>query len=263
MVVNPKTIKQKGFSMKKRWASWLMVGVAVSVSAYGSDMKSSADLPPGHPPLDAAAGYDSMSHNGEPLVAGEILETMDTGNYTYILIQTPDKEVWAAAEQFDAVVGSRVAIPKGMLVKNFESPTLNRTFDEVYFADSVEVLAPGAAIEPKPEASPAKGDGEVITQPENGITVTEINQRRRELAGQTVTVRGRVTKYTERVMGQNWLHISDGSGEGKENDLTVSTPDVARKGDLVTVTGPVVIDEDLGSGYFYDVMIKSGSVVQE
>jgi hypothetical protein len=64
-------------------------------------------------------------------------------------------------------------------------------------------------------------------------------------------------------MGQNWLHISDGSSSGKENDLTVSTPDVARKGDLVTVTGPVVIDEDLGSGYFYDVMIKSGSVVRE
>ncbi len=251
--------------MKKRLAGLVMAGAMGSFSAFAYDVKANAntELPPGHPPLDASSDYDAVNQNKGPVLVGEIIETMDTGNYTYILVKTSDKNVWAAAEQFDAVVGSRVAVPKGMLVKNFESPTLNRTFDEVYFADSVEILAPGAAVESKPVVSPAEGEAEVITQPENGMTVAEINQRRSELAGQTVTVRGRVTKYTERVMGQNWLHISDGSGEGKNNDLTVSTPDVARMGDLVTVTGPVVVDEDLGSGYFYEVMIKGGSVARE
>lgn len=249
--------------MKIRMTGLVVAGAIGSFSAFGYDVNPNAELPPGHPPLEASSGFDGMGQTEGPVLVGEIIETMDTGNYTYILVKTPEKTVWAAAEQFNAVVGSRVSVPKGMLVKNFESPTLNRTFEEIYFADSVEMLAPGATIESKPEASPAEGETEVITQPENGITVTEINQRRRELAGQTVTVRGRVTKYTERVMGQNWLHISDGSSDGKENDLTVSTSDVARKGDLVTITGPVVIDEDLGSGYFYEVMIKGGSVARE
>jgi len=259
----PKNEQLEGFPMKKWLAGLVMAGAMGSFSAFAYDMNEKTELPPGHPPMEASSGFDGMGQNAGPVLVGEIIETMDTGNYTYILVKTADKNVWAAAEQFGAVVGSRVAVPKGMLVKNFESPTLNRTFDEVYFADSVEVLAPGDAIESKPEAAPVKGEVEVINQPENGMTVAEINQRRSELAGSTVTVRGRVTKYTERVMGQNWLHIADGSSSGKENDLTVSTPDAARLGDIVTVTGPVVIDEDLGSGYFYPVMIKGGSVARE
>ena len=40
---------------------------------------------------------------------------------------------------------------------------------------------------------------------------------------QEVTVRAKVVKYNGGVMGKNWLHIRDGSGEAGNNDLTVTT----------------------------------------
>lgn len=239
---------------------WSILVAKANPYATGEDK-----LPPGHPPVSSYQSGEFESHEGEgPLVAGEILETMDTGNYTYVLIKTESKNVWAASEQFKAVVGTRVAIPRGMLVRNFESPTLNRTFDELYFADSIEILGDSSSANVKdapgePDATPA----EQISPPEGGMTVAEVYRQRREVAGNRVTVRGKVVKYTERVMGRNWLHIADGTEEGKVRDLTVNTLDTARLGDVVTVTGSVAIDEDLGYGYFYEVVIKDAKVVRE
>lgn len=235
---------------------------AYTAFAYMDDADS-GKLPPGHPPVSSSDNMGSAhQRDAGPIVTGEIVETMDTGNYTYVLIRTGDKTLWAATEQFNAVVGSRVSIPRGMLVKDFESPTLGRKFDELYFADSIEVVdstdkspVAGEATSPEPV--------EQISPPEGGLSVAEVYQRRQEIAGSTVTVRGKVVKYTERVMGRNWLHITDGSGTGSQRDLTINTLDTARLGDVVTAKGLVAIDEDLGYGYFYEVVIKDASVTRE
>ncbi len=231
----------------------------------GNMMGDGSSLPPGHPPLDGSSGMEP-GLSGEPLLSGVIEETMDTGNYTYVLINNGEKSIWAATERYPAAIGQHVTIPRGMMVKDFESPSLGRTFDELVFADSIEAVDREDEVADHhdhakvPEEDMVK---ESIAPADGGLTVADIYQQRNELAGSTVVVRGRVVKYTERVMGQNWLHIEDGSSDGAFHDLTVSTEDSARKGEVVTVTGPVVLNEDLGHGYFYEVLIKGASVTRE
>jgi len=77
-----------------------------------------------------------------------------------------------------------------------------------------------------------------------------------------VTVRGRVVKYNGGILGRNWLHLQDGSGELAKgtNDLTVTTTGAAAIGDVVTATGTGAVDRDFGAGYTYTVMVEDAAL---
>ncbi len=87
--------------------------------------------------------------------------------------------------------------------------------------------------------------------------ITDLRTHRSELNGQTLSVRGRVTKVNRGIMDHNWLHLRDPSGDG---ELIITTKADANKGDLVVVKGKVAIDRDLGAGYRYDVLIEDAEV---
>ena len=111
-------------------------------------------------------------------------------------------------------------------------------------------------------AAPAapKFDFSKIVKPKGGKTVQEVYQEKAKLNGKRVTLRGKVVKYNEAIMGKNWLHLRDGTGKEPTNDLTVATQAKAKVGDTVLVEGTVTLDKDLGAGYQYDVMIEDAKV---
>jgi hypothetical protein len=222
-----------------------------------------------------AAG-DMPSESG--VLAGQVLETMDAGTYTYVKVRTATGEVWAAGPTATVAVGDQVKLPKGMLMTNFESPSLKRTFPEIYFVNAIEKSGTGGVPsghtamptgEPGAEHSaPVMGGKAVavgsITRAAGGRTVAEIHADRAGLGGQRVKVRGQVVKSTPNVMGRNWLHIQDGSAEGAPGDLTVTTESGSAKvGDVVLVEGKVAVDRDLGSGYRYEVLVEDATVTVE
>ncbi len=94
-----------------------------------------------------------------------------------------------------------------------------------------------------------------------GRTVEEVWTQRSKLAGKPVAVRGQVVKAMP-VMGRNFVHVRDGSGDAAkgENDLTVTTDDAVKVGDVVTLKGVVVTDKDFGSGYTYPVMLEGAKL---
>ena len=107
-------------------------------------------------------------------------------------------------------------------------------------------------------------DLERITKAEGGKTVGEIFDGKQSLAGQQVSVRGAVVKFTPGVMGKNWIHLRDGtSGAGGSNDVTVTTNASVAVGDIVLVRGRVTVDKDFGFGYRYDLLIEDARVVVE
>lgn len=114
-------------------------------------------------------------------------------------------------------------------------------------------------------AAPAapKFDFSKIAKPKDGKTVQEVYQEKAKLKGKRVTLRGKVVKYNEAIMGKNWLHLRDGTGKEPANDLTVTTQSKAKVGDTVLVEGIVTLDKDLGSGYQYDVIIEDAKVKVE
>lgn len=115
-------------------------------------------------------------------------------------------------------------------------------------------VAPAAEID---LAGIAKADG--------GKTIAEVYGEKDALAGTKVTVRGKVVKSNSGIMGKDWLHVRDGSGGDGTNDLTLTTNSspLPQVGDLVLVTGTVVLDKDFGMGYVYPVMIEEAEVTVE
>jgi hypothetical protein len=112
-----------------------------------------------------------------------------------------------------------------------------------------------------PPATPsAEIDLTGIERAEGGKTVAEVWAERQDLAGGEVAVRGRVVKFLPSIMGKNWLHLRDGSGEEGGNDLTVTTTATVAVGDLVTVTGRLAVDRDFGAGYRYQVILEDAEV---
>lgn len=212
---------------------------------------------------------------------GKVVETMNSGGYTYVQVDDGSKKIWAAAPQLTVAVGDRVIVPAGMPMRDFTSKTLNRTFDVVYFVPSIQVLGAKAASEQVTTARRAESDGipghggagakepaaavdlSNIKKAEGGQTVAELFAEKAALAGKEVVVRGRVVKYTPSVMGKNWIHLRDGSGGSGTDDLTVTTSADAAVGKTVLVRGKLSTDKDYGFGYHYDVIIEDATVTVE
>ncbi len=204
---------------------------------------------------------------------GRVAETMDAGTYTYVRVENDDGEIWAAAGRFEVAVGDRVVVPLGMPMEDFHSDSLDRDFPVVYFAQAIpregEMATAGmpAGHPPVTGAAASHGNTELpsVEPAPGGVTVGQIWSEKSALAGTTVTVRGKVVKFNGSIMGTNWIHLQDGTGStvAGTHDITVTSPGMAKVGDVVTATGTVAVDQDFGAGYLYPVIIKDAAVITQ
>ena len=217
---------------------------------------------------------------GPEMVTGAVLETMNSGGYTYVRVDAGDEEIWAATSEFDVAPGDRVTFPRETPMRDFHSNTLDRDFSTIYFASFIVPegempqmpqqasmnLPPGHpsldAFAVKDQSAVAAGE---IARAAGAMSVADVWGNRVDLAGSQVTLSGRVVKYNAAILGRNWFHIQDGSGElaAGTNDITVTTSADLAVGDVVNVTGTVAVDKDFGAGYTYTVMIEDADVVKQ
>ena len=124
---------------------------------------------------------------------------------------------------------------------------------------------PAAAMASAPAAAAVVQVTEPVAPAPGGITIAALWAKSKTLAGKTVTVRGKVVKFNGEILGLDWTHIQDGSGVAKDgtHDITITSkpPSAARVGDVVTVTGTVVLGKDFGAGYAYAVMIQNATII--
>ena len=204
-------------------------------------------------------------------VKGEVLETMDSGGFTYMRLKSKDGELWTAVRVTPVKVGTQVTIENGMAMKNFESKTLKRTFASIVLGDlagapkgphgGAAMAPPHVAAAKEPEAPDVKVDK---ARGANARTVAEVNAKSADLKDKRVVVRGKVVKYNGGIMGKNWIHLRDGSGAAGDgsNDLLITTTEQAKVGDIVNAEGFVRIDKNFGSGYAYKVLIDDAKLKQ-
>ena len=226
-------------------------------------------------------------------VTGKVLETMDASGYTYLNVETDTGEKWVAVKQAAVEVGEEVTYIDGLVMQNFMSRTLDRTFPEIIFSSglvdkgSASQGMPAAATEPSSfsqalsteggVAAPAGGNmtgskkavvpfSEIKVEKapgENSYTVEEIYSKAADLNGQTVVVKGKVVKVSPRIMGRNWIHIQDGTGSPENNthDLVITTSQEAGADwDVITMEGVLAANKDFGAGYSYAVIIEEASL---
>lgn len=72
-----------------------------------------------------------------PELEGKIVETMDSGGYTYMNLDKDGRQVWVATPHAEVKVGQYVKASPGMLMVDFKSKSLGRTFDAIFFSDGL------------------------------------------------------------------------------------------------------------------------------
>ncbi len=217
-------------------------------------------------------------------LSGKVAETMDGGGYTYVLLEKQGAKIWVAMPRTKVKVGQEIALQPGIEMANFPSKALNRTFERIYFSGGLMVKQDAANDEAMKSAHGGKSLAELqgktsspIAKPPvvdnvkvdkaagpNAFTVAEIYGKKGTLDRQKVVVKGKVVKVSTGIMGKNWVHLRDGSGDPAQqtNNLVVTTQDDASVGDVVTAKGMLYKDKDFGAGYRYDVIMEEATLAR-
>lgn len=285
--------------LKKVYCVVSFFALSVVLSACGdqqaSNNKQVVSEAPQQAPVQMAAPA-TQPPQAPGMIQGKVLETFGSGGYTYLKLDCDGKETWAAVPQSDVNVGDDVSLPGGQVMNNFHSKTLDRTFDEIVFCGAIlgkgqEGGAPmaatgdsfGAALQSESAAvmgqqfDPSQlsmGSSKAVVPfselkidkaaGENSFTVGELFGKAAELSGNTVRVKAQVVKFTANIMGKNWLHLQDGTGDPQQSthDLVVTSDQQAEKGDVVTVEGVLAANKDFGYGYKYNVIVEDVKVIR-
>lgn len=200
----------------------------------------------------------SLTLHAGDVFEGTVVDTLQGGGYTYMQIDDTKKKYWVAVEGTKVEKGTEVRFTEELKAKNFESKSLNRTFDEIVFASNLQYRT----------NVPEKGNLELITEQvkespykQNGtMSVKEAWEKRVSLKDKTIAIRGRVVKASANIIGRNWIHIQDGTGEGSEvGRIVFTSKELPKVGDVVTASGVVSVDKDFGSGYFYKIIVENAT----
>lgn len=261
---------------------------ATASKAPASAPVASSQLPAGHPSVAANPAQASAAAPAPAgLLSGKVLETFNSAGYTYLRVQTKGGEEWAAVRETKVKKGATVTIAAQMTAENFESGSLKRKFDRIVFGtlagdgDLAPVSMTSSSMQMPPGhpptamkggspmggsasqhmKAPEMGDVHVEKAP-GGKTVAEIWSEKSAMKDKPVVVRGKVVKFLTGIMGKNWLHLRDGSGslDKGNNDITITTNDTAKIGDVVVVNGTLRVDKDFGAGYQYPVIIEDAKL---
>lgn len=222
---------------------------------------------------------NSNQVTGAEFFVGALAETFNAGGYTYANISTDNGDVWAAGPVTPLKKGDKISFSSKMLMKNFTSKAMKRDFKEIYFVKYFTVNGlrvgampmasmPKASIVDATKKNPHKNAGKQHTSIEikpmkkadKGQDIAEIIAKANTLRGKTVTVRGQVTKVTSNILGANWIHIRDSS---TQQDLTITTSNTAKTGDIILVKGKLALQKDFGKGFIINRVIADAKVKVE
>jgi hypothetical protein len=185
-------------------------------------------------------------------------------------------------------------------MKDFHSKSLNKTFSSIMFSEGIvdgsdtsphgpQTASSATAEDPfaaavqaekrgsQQQVQPSQGSGGSMgaiapfsdisvekADGENSFTVGDLFEKANELNGTTVRVRGKVVKYNANIMGRNWIHLQDGTGDPMQNthDLVVTTTSEVGSPEVITIEGTLTADKDFGAGYKYEVIVENGTIIQ-
>lgn len=232
--------------------------------------------PPGHGSSSQGMMSAPAAAGSSETLSGKVLETMNSGGYSYVHLQKKNSDkVWVAVPESPVKVGTQMSFQPGMEMKNFESKSLKRTFESVIFSGGVlgAPASSAASSAPKKDQAPSPGTSRTTTVKETKISVTkatgpnattieEAFNNSAKLDKKKVVIKGKVIKVSSGIMGKNWIHIQDGTGsQAKGNyDLTCTTAsDLPNVGDVITISGTLAKDRDFGAGYLYKTIVENAT----
>jgi hypothetical protein len=211
----------------------------------------------------AALCYASPGFAAEAEInSGTVTFAKTAGSYTYIKLKGAGKEQWLAALPMDVAVGDQVEYVGGDTMKDFKSKAMNQTFDSIRFVARIHVVNKdmpmdavhrGSKADNKLAVAPGQGE---IAKPKGGKTVAELFNEKDKLSGKKVVARAKVMKVSQNILGKNWVTLADGTGKSPEDKVVATTKETPSVGAVVTVSGLLKTNVNLGAGYQYKAIIE-------
>ena len=196
----------------------------------------------------------------------EVAEVIQGSSYTYIKAKESSGDKWMAVSRQEVQTGVVYYYDEALPMNNFHSKEIDRTFEEIFFVNSISTSPIAQGQMGQMESHMGKVDiqqnSAINIEKEAGeITVAQIFANRGEYSGKETEIRGVVVKVNEQVMGKNWIHIQDGTSDNGNFDLTVTSADLPNLNDEVTMKGKIILNKDFGYGYIYEVIMEDAKVV--
>ncbi len=195
-----------------------------------------------------------------------VKEVIDGGGYVYLNVDEDGNNYWMAIATMPIEVGNTYYYNGGMVMKDFVSKHLDKTFEFITFAEGVR------ATEEMQVAADTHMHGnqmveqvaitEKIEKAKGGTSLEELFKGKSSFDKKTIIVKGKVVKVNNGIMDKNWVHIEDGTQFNKDRDLTITTNEEVKEGDIVTFKGAIALNKDFGAGYVYDIVLENGTLVK-
>ena len=202
-----------------------------------------------------------------------VQEVIQVESYTYLYVIENDEKKWLAAPRMEANIGEVYYYKGGMLMKNFKSAELDKTFDEVYFLSKIMNVDFVDAKTGKVNKDNFVTEAETTREPltlgiaydkiEGRVSLAELFENMKKFEGKKIKVVGKVTKFNSGILGKNWIHLSDGTSFEGQNDLMITSQETAIVNDEVILEGVVALDKDFGAGYFYKIILEQAILIKE
>ncbi|HAX95547.1 MAG TPA: DNA-binding protein [Prolixibacteraceae bacterium] len=220
--------------------------------------------------LVLAACSGNQNNQSAQVMPGEVnafivSEVIHGSQYTYLQVNENGASKWMAVVRQEVKAGDKYYYDSGLEMKNFHSKELDRTFEVIYFVNKISKTQLTENLLSQAPGHTGKVDVEKqitvqIEKQEGELTIGEIFGNPAAYADKEVELRGVVVKVNQQIMGKNWVHLQDGTGNESNFDLTVTTQDMAAVNDQVTFKGKIVLNKDFGAGYKYDILMEEGTL---
>lgn len=140
-------LKQEDELVKK---TVVVLMAIAALTATGCNKKQEA---PKAPEAGAPAGMPAdATHGGNPHAGlkpqeipagvghkGKVVDTMNAAGYTYVQVEENGQKLWVAVLETKVKPGDVVEFPDSPPMVNFQSKSLNRTFDKIIFAPGLRI----------------------------------------------------------------------------------------------------------------------------
>lgn len=207
------------------------------------------------------AGCTGRTDDGTVTVKVKMVEQVE--NYTYMLVKGKGPAYWVASPTMEITPGESITYQGGLLMENFPSKELDRTFDRVLFIDAGAGDTPAVSemMGGTTQGSAVKTPKlETAVEAEEGIvTLAELFANPGQYEGKSIQVKGEVAKFNGGIMNRNWIHIQDGTEYEGKYDLTVTSQESFEVGQQVTVEGVLALNMDFGYGYSYELLLEAAT----
>ncbi len=118
----------------KRFSGFAALGVVIAMLVFSAVSALAVTDKPSPMPAPEMKAKKAETSSDTSSLSGKVVETMNSGGYTYVCLEKNGKKTWVAVPQMKVTVGQEMSFQPGQEMRNFTSKSLNRTFDSIIFS---------------------------------------------------------------------------------------------------------------------------------